>query len=184
MTQQPNTNNSRRFQVRQKRDYVERSRLETFIPHSLEEMQAAYMARQARYAIAAEAARQEAIRKSLPPPPPPLAPLPAWTEPPPPSPLLPIPPRVEVIQTAVCAHFGLGRLDMLSSRRAAYMVLPRHLAIYLCRVLTYRSLNELGLMFRRDHSTVVHAIAHIKHQLQHDPQLEASVMMLTERLGP
>ncbi len=84
----------------------------------------------------------------------------------------------------VCRHFGIGRLDMLSNRRSSDMVLPRHLAIYLCKVLTYRSLCELGRLFRRDHSTIMHAVDHIKRQRQYDEVLEASVMMLTEQLRP
>ncbi len=156
-------------------------------PTTLEEMQSAWKARQVRYAQAAESLRQAL----LPPPPPPspakgtLGPaLPPWTAPPPLPPLFPIPPRVEVIQTMVCSHFGIGRLDMLSNRRSTDMVLPRHLAIYLCRTLTFRSLNELGLLFRRDHSTIMHAVDHITRQRPYDEILEASIMMLTDQLRP
>ncbi len=156
-------------------------------PTTLEEMQDGWKARQVRYAQAAEACRQA----SLPPPPPPspvkgvIGPaLPPWTAPPPPPPLFPIPPRVEVIQTMVCSHFGIGRLDMLSNRRSTDMVLPRHLAIYLCRMLTFRSLHEIGLLFRRDHSTILHAVDHIKRQRPYDEILDASILMLTDQLRP
>ncbi len=82
----------------------------------------------------------------------------------------------------VCAHFQIGRLDMLSDRRSTDMVLPRHLAIYLCRTLTFRSLNEIARLFRRDHTTVMHAVDHIQRQRMCDEMLDASVMMLTEKL--
>ncbi len=170
MTSSTDTNNSRRFQVRHKRDYIERSRLETFIPHSLEDMQAEWRARQERYRLAVW---------RPPPPPPPPEPFP-----PPPEPAPGSPPYVDAIQRAVCAHYGVRMIDLLSDHREQRLVMARHLAIYLCRHLTYNSLLVLGRLFRRDHSTILHAITHINHQLQHDQTLEASVMMLTERLGP
>ncbi len=172
MTQQSNTNNPRRFQVRHKSDYVEASRLETFIPRSLEEMQAEWRARQARYRLAV-------WRPPLPPPPPEPPSIPTTPDPVPGS-----PPHVDAIQKAVCAHYCIRMIDLLSDHREQRLVLARHLAIYLARNLTYNSLFVLGRLFRRDHTTILHAITHIKHQMQHDRQLEASVMMLTERLGP
>ncbi len=159
-------------------------------PTTLEEMQAGWKARQVRYARAAESCRQALLPPPPPSPPAPIPartgppPLPEWTAPPPPPPLFPIPPRVEVIQTLVCSHFGIGRLDMLSNRRSTDMVLPRHLAIYLCRTLTFRSLHEIGLLFRRDHSTVLHAVDHIKRQRPYDEMLDASILMLTNQLRP
>ncbi len=180
MTSETNSSHSRRFQVRIRYGPE---------PTTLEEMQSAWKARQVRYAQAAESCRQDAIRASLPPPLPPIAPrtevpLPVWTEPPPQAPLFPVPPSVEAIQVMVCAHFQIGRLDMLSDRRSTDMVLPRHLAIYLCRTLTFRSLNEIARLFRRDHTTVMHAVDHIQRQRTCDEMLDASVMMLTEKLTP
>ena len=48
---------------------------------------------------------------------------------------------------------------MLSSRRSRYLVRPRQTAIYLTKILTSKSLPEIGREFaNRDHTTVIHSV--------------------------
>ena len=47
--------------------------------------------------------------------------------------------------------------DVLSRRRFNYLVMPRQIAMHLCRLYTQRTLPELGRLFHRDHSTIIHA---------------------------
>ena len=48
---------------------------------------------------------------------------------------------------------------MLSSRRSRYLVRPRQVAIYLSKILTTKSLPEIGREFsNRDHTTVIHSV--------------------------
>jgi len=66
---------------------------------------------------------------------------------------------VTEIQRAVCQHFGLTKIDLLSRRRTNKIVIPRQIAMYLCRNLTTRSLPEIGRMFGgMDHTSVLHAV--------------------------
>jgi chromosomal replication initiator protein len=52
---------------------------------------------------------------------------------------------------------------ILSSRRTANVVRPRQIAMYLSKVLTLRSLPEIGRrFFGRDHTTVLHATRKIE----------------------
>jgi hypothetical protein len=63
---------------------------------------------------------------------------------------------VKDIQIAVAEHFDVGVHDLLSHRRTWDLVLPRHVAMYLTKKLTLRSLPEIGRLFgRRDHTTVL-----------------------------
>lgn len=63
------------------------------------------------------------------------------------------------IQRATCRHFGITPIELLSRRRTHKVVIPRQIAIYLCKKLTTRSLPEIGRMFGgMDHTTVLHAV--------------------------
>jgi len=66
---------------------------------------------------------------------------------------------VDEIQKAVATHFGVTTTDICSKRRTQSVVRPRHVAMYLAKVLTTRSLPDIGRRFGgRDHSTVIHAV--------------------------
>jgi hypothetical protein len=74
----------------------------------------------------------------------------------------PPPIRVGEIQVAVCEAYGISLVDLTSARRTAKLVLPRQVAMYLAKVMTGRSLPEIGRRFGgRDHTTVLHAIRKI-----------------------
>ena len=71
--------------------------------------------------------------------------------------------KIEDIQKLVATHFSVSRADILSSRRTANVVKPRQIAMYLSKVLTLRSLPEIGRRFGgRDHTTVLHAVRKIE----------------------
>jgi len=71
--------------------------------------------------------------------------------------------RIEDIQRIVARQYNVSRADLLSSRRTANVVRPRQVAMYLAKVLTLRSLPEIGRRFGgRDHTTVLHAVRKIE----------------------
>ena len=66
---------------------------------------------------------------------------------------------IENIQTLVCKYFKISKNEMLSSRRSRYLVRPRQVAIYLSKILTTKSLPEIGREFsNRDHTTIIHSV--------------------------
>ena len=70
---------------------------------------------------------------------------------------------IENIQTLVCKHFKISKNEMLSSRRSRYLVRPRQVAIYLSKILTTKSLPEIGREFsNRDHTTIIHSVKAIE----------------------
>ena len=70
---------------------------------------------------------------------------------------------IDNIQTLVCKHFKISKNEMLSSRRSRYLVRPRQVAIYLSKILTTKSLPEIGREFsNRDHTTVIHSVKTIE----------------------
>ena len=67
--------------------------------------------------------------------------------------------KIDDIQKLVAAHYNVSRADIMSQRRSANVVRPRQIAMYLSKLLTPRSLPEIGRRFGgRDHTTVLHAV--------------------------
>jgi chromosomal replication initiator protein len=55
--------------------------------------------------------------------------------------------KIEDIQRIVAKHHGVSRQDLVSARRTRNVVVPRQVAMYLAKVLTPRSLPEIGRRF-------------------------------------
>ena len=79
---------------------------------------------------------------------------------------------VDLIQSLVCKFFKISKTEMLSSRRSRYLVRPRQTAIYLTKLLTTKSLPEIGRDFsNRDHTTVILSIKTIENLKKNDNEL-------------
>ena len=90
---------------------------------------------------------------------------------------------VEVIQSLVCKFFKISKTEMLSSRRSRYLVRPRQTAIYLTKLLTSKSLPEIGRDFsNRDHTTVIHSIKTIETLKKSDNDLCNSIDTLKNQI--
>jgi len=68
-------------------------------------------------------------------------------------------PSIANIQVACAQHFGISRRDIIASRRTRDVVFPRQVAMYLAKMLTPRSLPEIGRHFgNRDHTTILYGV--------------------------
>ena len=91
--------------------------------------------------------------------------------------------KIEDIQKLVATHYNVSRADILSSRRSAGVVKPRQVAMYLSKILTLRSLPEIGRRFGgRDHTTVLHAVRKIEAAVGADNGLREDVELLKRML--
>ena len=89
----------------------------------------------------------------------------------------------ELIQKVVAESFGVKPSDLKSKRRTRTVVLPRQVAMYLCRQLAGSSLPETGNFFGgKDHSTVIHSCKVIEEKREKDPELKARIEMLIKQL--
>ena len=87
--------------------------------------------------------------------------------------------RIEDIQRVVARHYNVSKADLLSSRRTRTIVRPRQIAMYLAKVLTPRSLPEIGRRFGgRDHTTVLHAVRKIEELINGDKTLADEIELL------
>lgn len=92
--------------------------------------------------------------------------------------------KIDDIQKLVASHYNISRADILSSRRTANVVRPRQIAMYLSKVLTLRSLPEIGRRFGgRDHTTVLHAVRKVEELSAKDKSLSEIIELLKRILA-
>ena len=90
---------------------------------------------------------------------------------------------IDLIQTTVCKFFKISKNEMLSARRSRYLVRPRQTAIYLAKMLTSKSLPEIGRSFsNRDHTTVIHSVKTIEKLRQEDKELNSNIDNLKNKI--
>lgn len=90
---------------------------------------------------------------------------------------------VDDIQKMTASYFSITVDDLISKRRTKAVVRPRHIAMYLAKTMTTRSLPDIGRRFGgRDHSTVIHAVNKITETLTSDAVLAEDVEALRRRL--
>jgi chromosomal replication initiator protein len=90
---------------------------------------------------------------------------------------------IDEIQKKVAEHFNIKLGEMTSDRRARAVARPRQVAMYLAKLLTMRSLPQIGRKFGgRDHTTVMHAVRKIDELMRTDPSLAEDVELLRRML--
>ena len=90
---------------------------------------------------------------------------------------------IDQIQSLVCKFFKISKNEMLSSRRSRYLVRPRQTAIYLTKILTSKSLPEIGREFsNRDHTTIIHSVKTIEKLKKNDLELNANIDTLKNKI--
>ncbi len=90
---------------------------------------------------------------------------------------------IDLIQNIVCKFFKISKNEMLSSRRSRYLVRPRQTAIYLTKILTSKSLPEIGRDFsNRDHTTIIHSVKTIEKLKERDPEMVENISKLKNQI--
>ncbi|MGH1398533.1 MAG: chromosomal replication initiator protein DnaA [Alphaproteobacteria bacterium] len=90
---------------------------------------------------------------------------------------------IDEIQRKVAEHYNLRLTDMHSARRARNVARPRQVAMYLAKILTARSLPEIGRKFGgRDHTTVMHAVRKVEELMEEDAQIAQDVDVVRRAL--
>jgi chromosomal replication initiator protein len=91
---------------------------------------------------------------------------------------------IENIQKRTCDFFNIKISDLLSSSRQQLFVRPRHVAMFLCKELTTKSLPEIGKQFGgRDHATIIHAEKKVKEFCAEDPKFAHDLEILKTLLS-
>jgi chromosomal replication initiator protein len=90
---------------------------------------------------------------------------------------------IESIQKLVADHFRIKVSELKSDKRLKAIVLPRQVAIFLCRELTKASYPEIGDRFGgKDHSTIIHSVKKIDKQIISDLELKSTIDLIRRQL--
>ncbi len=90
----------------------------------------------------------------------------------------------EAILEAVCTVFHVNRENLLSKKRVAELVFPRHLAMYMMDRHTELNKSAIARLFcRSDHSVTIHAIKKIELEMQKDGKIDEALRELERILA-
>jgi chromosomal replication initiator protein len=93
-------------------------------------------------------------------------------------------PTISGIQKVVAEFFGVRVDDLRSRGRNKSIVLPRQVAMYLCREIVKASLPDIGEGFGgKDHSTVIHSCEKVKRKMAGEDAFRRQVDELSTRLS-
>lgn len=92
---------------------------------------------------------------------------------------LPTPPK---ILQAVANYYSIPVEQIVGSRRSKDTVQPRQVAMYLVRELTNYSLPEIGKVFSRDHTTVLHSINKIEDERKSSAEMDDIIKTLISNI--
>ena len=91
----------------------------------------------------------------------------------------------EYIISVVSEHYGVTSADLCGNKRNAKIVMPRQVSMYLCREIISTPLKNIGkCLGNRDHTTVMHGIEKIEHELENDDNLKNTIDILKKKINP
>jgi len=86
------------------------------------------------------------------------------------------------IKDIVGQYYDMKIEDFNAKKRNKSIVLPRQIAMFLCRELTDLSLPRIGEEFGRDHTTIMHAYEKISTDMKIDSQLKSVLEELKSKI--
>jgi chromosomal replication initiator protein len=90
---------------------------------------------------------------------------------------------IEIIQKLVADHFKIKVSELKSEKRLKALVVPRQIAIYICRDLTKASYPEIGEKFGgKDHSTIIHSVKKIEALITQNLEMKGTIENLKRSL--
>ncbi|MBI4537072.1 MAG: chromosomal replication initiator protein DnaA [candidate division NC10 bacterium] len=94
-------------------------------------------------------------------------------------------PTISAIQKTVAEFYSVRVDDLRSRGRNKSIVLPRQVAMYLCREIVKASLPDIGNGFGgKDHTTVIHACEKVRRKIAGEEDFRKQVQDLSNRLAP
>lgn len=91
----------------------------------------------------------------------------------------------EYVISVVAEHFNVSAADLSGNKRNSKVVVPRQIAMYLCRELMDTSLKTIGKSLgNRDHTTVMHGIEKIEKEIENNDNIRNTVDILKKKINP
>ena len=87
------------------------------------------------------------------------------------------------IQKTVADFYKISFEDMKSKKRNPNLVVPRQVAMYLCKTLTDETLERIGLEFSgKNHATVIHSCNKIENLIKTNPDMKKTIDDIQKQL--
>ena len=91
----------------------------------------------------------------------------------------------EYIISIVAEHYNVTTADLCGNKRSSKIVIPRQVAMYLCRELTSTPLKSIGKSLgNRDHTTIMHGIEKMEKEIITDSNLNNTIDILMKKINP
>ncbi len=91
-------------------------------------------------------------------------------------------PTPQMIMQAVANYYCIPVEQITSNKRSKDTVQPRQVSMYLVRDMLGYSLPEIGKIFSRDHTTVLHAVDKVKAQMKTSSEMNDILKTLTDNI--
>lgn len=91
-------------------------------------------------------------------------------------------PTPQMIMQAVANYYCIPVEQITSNKRSKDTVQPRQVSMYLVRNMLNYSLPEIGKIFSRDHTTVLHAVDKVKAQMKTSSEMNDILKTLTDNI--
>ncbi len=92
----------------------------------------------------------------------------------------------ELIIQTVAEHFGITMADIAGTKRNNEIVVPRQIAMYLCRKMTDASLKNIGnFLGKRDHTTIINGEKKIEAELKaNNASIKNNIDIIMKKINP
>ena len=92
----------------------------------------------------------------------------------------------ELIIQTVADHYGITMADIAGNKRNNEIVIPRQIAMYLCRKMTDASLKNIGaLLGKRDHTTIINGQKKIEEELKsNNTSITNNINIIMKKINP
>ncbi len=92
----------------------------------------------------------------------------------------------ELIIQTVAEHYGITIADIEGNKRNNEIVVPRQIAMYLCRKMTDASLKNIGaLLGKRDHTTIINGEKKIEGELKaNNASIKNNIDIIMKKINP
>ena len=85
------------------------------------------------------------------------------------------------ILESVAEHYDLDVEELFNKRRHQGVVLARHMSMFLMKKYTRMTLTAIAKIYKRDHTTIIHACRQIDNLLETDPTVRQDMHSIEMR---
>ncbi len=89
---------------------------------------------------------------------------------------------VEQVIDKVSTYYNIPREKIIKGSREKEFVIPRQVAMYLSRKLTSSSLKNIGKIFMKDHSTIIHGYNNIENIIKNDIKIKNDIYQISKSI--